>query len=486
MAKWVLNKQHFLNGITYNPETGIEDMFGVDIYKDIGYIQGGWEDSAITGMRNKNKWMIPDTEISDTASFMWFINTTTSDSSTIYKYNVDDRTIDNSASISTSQGIGGAVKLGAYIYTGGDYNCKDLGRITLSTLSNSATYSSFANNTDYREMIPFKDGVYACDGDEIVEISVNGTVTQAALKLTPGHQAVSLAPYGEYLAIGALCGKYNPSRGKPKGFYKSKLYFWDTTPLTDWDVDRSTKVDGRILKLINKKGVLYIVLQDRKDSCTLNYYNRTAIIPLKRITLKEGTDLVIPDNDAYDVKGDQIFMGIDNTGSYNARVLAYGQGDAETPIALTNPNVHSLAGGKTLSEINSVKWGTPNELYVSSIDSDDTSLVTVFKEANHHCGWRIITPNFSTGDKQTLTKFKVSFPPMTTGQSFAVSHKIDNTSTWTSWDTVNYAELTQSKDTYINTKILEFNTIQFQITKPAGVVFKIKSIEVDSENQDTL
>jgi hypothetical protein len=492
MNKWILSKQHFLQGITYNPETGIEDMFSVDPYKNIGYIQGGWANASLTpmaggtlAMRNRNKWIIPDPELSDTASFLWFINTTTSASSTIYKYSIDSTAVMASTTLGISQGIGGAVKLGSYIYTAGDYQDKHLGRITMTTLANSHTYGTFANNSDYREGINFKDAAYFCDGDEIAEVSIGGTLTTAALDLETGNQAISLAPMGEYLAIGALCGKYNPSRGTPKGFYKSKLYFWDTYS-SSWDEDRSTKVDGRILKIVNKKGVLYVFLQDRADSFTINYFNGTTIVPIKRITPRAGTNMIAPNNDAYDIKGDLIYFGTEFEGDTYARILAYGQGDAEAPVALTNPYCINIPSSRAISKINSVKWGTPNELYVSYIDASSTSYVDVFKEANLYGAWSLTTPNFSTGNRQLLTKLKVNFNPMTTGQSMVVNYKIDNTSTWTAWDTVNYSELNQSKDTYINTNGLEFNTIQFQITKTAGNVFKIKSIEVDSIDQDAI
>lgn len=496
MNKWILNKQHFLNGITYNSETGIEDMFSVDPYKNIGYIQGGWANTELTPlaagtarMRNRNQIIIPDAELSDTASFLWFINTssTIAGSTTIYKYNIDTTQVSASATTRIGEGenMGGAVKLGAYIYTAGDYADKNVGRITLATLATSESYSSFANSSDYREGVNFKDNAYFCDGSEIAEITLGGTVTTGALDLESGHQAVSLAPMGEYLAIGALCGTYNPSRGTPKGFYKSKLYFWDTYSAS-WDEDRSTKVDGRIMKILNKKGTLYVFLQDRNDSFTINYFNGTTIVPIKRITPQTGTNMIVTGNDGYDIRGDQIFFGANYSGDTYAKILAHGQGDAEAPVALTNPYAINIPAAATISKINSIKWGTPSELYTSYTDSAGNSHIDVFKEANNYGAWSISTPNFSTGNKQILQKLKVTFAPMTTGQSMVVYHKIDNTSSWTTLDTVLYAGLNESRDTYINTNALEFNSIQFKISKAAGTVFKIKSIEVDSTDADAL
>jgi hypothetical protein len=497
MNKWILNKQHFLQGITYNPETGIEDMFSVDPYKNIGYIQGGWANAALTPlaagtlrMRNRNQIIIPDAELSDTASFLWFINTssTVSGSTTIYKYNIDTTQVSASDTTRICEGLsmGGAVKLGSYIYTAGDYSEKSIGRITLTTLADSETYGTFANSTDYREGINFKDNAYFCDGDEIAEITLGGTVTTGVLDLEDGHQAVSLAPMGEWLAIGALCGTYNPSRGTPKGFYKSKLYFWDTYSAS-WDEDRSTKVDGRILKIINKKGRLYVFLQDKPDSYTINYFDGITIVPIKRITPKEGTNMVAPGNDAYDVKGDQIYWGSEFSGDTYARVLAYGQGDAEAPVALTNPHAINIPAAATITKINSVKWGTPNELYTSYLDSAGTSHIDVFKEANSYGAWNIITPNFSTGNQQMLQKFKMNFTPITSGHTMSFYYRIDNTSTWTTWATTSYAQLNENKNVYVNTDNLEFNTIQFKISKPASDdPLKIRSIEVDSLDIDRI
>jgi len=395
--KWIYKKEQFQAGISFNPETGFEDLRGADLFRENGFVASGWTSVAMTSSVSKAPtFMIPDTEISNTASFVWLISAS-STLGTGYKYKVDDDTIAATVSLGANQGYGGAAKLGNWIYTACNYNSKNIGRINLSsTVSNSATWQSFQNDSDHHEMIPFKDVIYGCDGNKIITIADSSSYETNSVAVESGYNNVALAPFGEYLAIGSIKGEYNPSQSTPAGYYKSKLYFWDTIS-SSYDEERSTTIDGRILKLINKKGVLYAVVKDRADSMMINYFDGQAIQPLKRVTLKSGTALIEPSIDAFDLRGDQIYMGAAYSGSVEGKVLTYGKGNEEAPVSVLNPYTFYASASVPLSKIYSVKWVTPDVLFSSAIETNKTKVAKIFKQANGTFAFAILTPNISAG-----------------------------------------------------------------------------------------
>jgi len=482
--KVIYSKEQFQAGVSFNPETGFEDLRGTDLFRENGFVASGWTSVAMTSSVAKAPtFMIPDTEISDTASFMWLISAS-STLGTGYKYKVDDDTIAATVSLGANQGYGGAAKLGNWIYTAGNFNTTNLGRINLTAVSNSATWQSFQNTSDYHELLPFKDVIYGCDGNKIITISDSSTYETNSVAVESGYNNVALAPFGEYLAIGSIKGSYNPSQATPAGYYKSKLYFWDTIS-SSYDEERSTTIDGRILKLVNKKGVLYAIVKDRADSIMINYFDGQAIQPLKRVTIKSGTTMVEPQLDAFDLRGDQIYMGGHYSGSVEGKVLTYGRGNEEAPVGVLNPYTFYAPGSIALSKIYSVKWATPDVLFTSAIDASSTQVTKIFKEANGTFAFAILTPNISAGTTQMLSRLKLNFKPLVSGDAITIHHKVNYASSWTSWKSISFTN-EGAVSTYSITDGLEFDNLQFQITQGAGDAVKIKNIIIESEDIDKI
>lgn len=491
--RFVIDKNQFLQGITYNPEFGMEDMYGTDLYREYGYMSGGYQgvDITSTSISSTVCWQVLDNHNAPGKTIDWIVR-----SGKVMLYDVDNSQILKETTTAAYCGVGGAALLKDVLYLGD--NTTHIGKLHVAS-GNMGGFTAghfTTKNSDYKEMMPFKDVLYGCNEDSIFSITDSATFSGTALVLESNTTAVSLAPYGEFLAIGSIKGKYQPSLAafKGRGMYRSKLYFWDTTT-TSWDKDRSTDIEGRIIKVINKKGVLFVILKERNDSISLNYFDGNAIQPIKRITPKEGTNLLNIGPDSFDVKGDSIYFGAGYSGELVGRILQYGKGEADSPIAISNPHIIFPPSIQGVNSIDSIKWTKDNELVVSITDTASTPghSLKVFKAGNYYMAFEPKTPVIQTGTKQICNKIRINFKPFASGDKLYVYRNIDNAGFESSiWDSCSYSTLTGSKDYYVITREFEFNTLQLKLTCNPGIVganygnVRIRNIIVDTEDSDEL
>jgi len=468
MAQFKIDKSQFLNGITYNPEFGMEDMYGTDLYREYGYMSGGYQgiDITSTSISSTVCWQVLDNHNYTGHTIDWLIK-----NGKVGKYIVDNGAYLSETTTAATYGSGGAALMKNFLYIAN--NVAGVGKLRIGEGGAMGAWTAqfnVAKATDFHEMIPFKDVIYGCNRDSIFMISDSVTCNNSALVLESNTTAVSVAPYGEYLAVGAIRGYYYPSGASfvGTGMWRSKLYLWDTTS-TSWDKDRSTDIEGRILKVINKKGVLFVFVKERNDSISINYFDGNAIQPIKRITPKEGTNLLNIGADAFDVKGDSIYFGSGYSGETIGKVLQYGKGEADSPISISNPYIVFPPRVAGVQSIDSIKWTKDNELTVSITDTASGHSLKVFKPGNYYMAFEPKTPTMQTGTKQICNKIKINFKPFVSGDKLYVYRNIDNAGFESSvWDSCSYTTLTGSKDYYAITREFEFNTLQLKLTGNSG------------------
>lgn len=490
--KFTIDKNTFLQGITYNPEFGMEDMYGTDLYREYGYMSGGYQGvDATTGTVDTTVcWQILDNHNDTGITIDWLVK-----NGKVGRYDVDHGLYLSETNTTAGYGGGGAALMKNFLYIAN--KTAEVGKLKIGsggTLGAWTAVFNIAKTSDYHEMIQMKDVIYGCNKDSIFQISDSATCNNSALVFESNTTAISLAPYGEYLAVGAIKGYYFPSGATfhGNGMWKSKLYFWDTTS-PSWDKDRSTDIEGRIIKVLNKKGTLFVILKECNDSISINYFDGNAIQPIKRITPKEGTDLLNIGADAFDIKGDSIYFGLGNSGDSFARVLQYGKGESDAPIAISNPFIALPPLASPVGSIDSIKWTKDNELTVAISDTGTNHSLKVFKNANHYMALIPKTPTIQTGTKQWCEKIKLNFKPLVSGDRLQIYRNIDDAGFESSvWDSCSYASLTGSRDQYTITKGFEFNTLQLQLVGNPGTYLanngnvRIRNIIVDTSDIDTI
>jgi len=488
--KFNTDKSQFLQGITFNPEIGMNDMRGIDPYRELGYMAGGWKSVSVTTgtISSTISHIVVDNETDLDTSIAWLVA-----NNKVSRYYINTGTIIDETSTSANYGAGGAALMSKVLYIGGDGSSDNIGKLTVDG-GNIGTWTGghfSTKQTDYKEMIKYSDAVYGCNKDSLFKITDSATFAGSELVLESNTTAVSLAPYGEFIVTGALLGRYFPSNaaGTGDGLFRSRLYFWQPDSST-WDKDRSTTIEGRILKVLNKKGVLYVFIKENSDAVSINYFDGNTIQPLKRITINTGTNVIAPDQGAYDVKGDQIYFGLSDTGSvesYSARVMAYGSGYPSAPVALTNPLSHPSVAPSNVSTINSLAWTKPDELLMSITDTGSNHTLKAFKPANGYYAYTLKTPSMSTGDKQWCDNVKVNFKRLSTNDKFNVHRNIDNAGFESSvWASASYSR-NGAIDNLIIKKEFEFNNLEIRIdgNRTSGGNTRIKNIIVNSYDMDT-
>jgi len=494
--KFNFDKTNLLTGTTFNSETGYEDLYGVDPYRNLGYFSGGCKSIDATSYESVSatiSWVVQDhNEVNTQNSLAWLVGT-----NKVYRYNIDTQAISSTAT-GAAYGPGGAAQMKNVLYIGGDLTVDKIGKLSLGSGALGAfTAAHFSTKaTHFKEMQRFKDVIYGCNKDSIFSITDSATFSGSALVLESNTTAVSLAPYGEFLAIGAFRGRYYPASEAAatiQGMYRSKLYFWDPTATPSlWDTNRSTEINGRILKVLNKKGILYVFIKDRNDSFSINYFDGNAIQPIQRVTLKEGATILAPQKDAYDVKGDLIYFGVTETsttgGNYTiGRVMSYGKGYAGLDNALFTPHIHPMIASRPVTQINTLKWVKDDTLLMSISDTASNHSLKLFKPSNGYFYYNIKTPTMYTGNKQICTKIKLHFKPLATGDVVYMHRNIDNAGFESSiWDSCSYAA-NGAINQFVTTREFEFNNLQLRIAaNPTAGDVKIKSIIVDTHDSDEL
>lgn len=490
--KFTIDKNQFLQGITYNPEFGMEDMYGTDLYREYGYMSGGYQGISVTSVAISSTvhWQVLDNHNYTGITIDWLVK-----DGKVGRYDIDHGLYLSDTTTAATYGAGGAALMKNFLYIAN--NVASIGKLKINagaTMGSWATPFTSGKTSDFHEMVNLQDRIYGCNKDSIFKISDSSTIDYSALVLESNTTAVSIAPYGEYLAIGAIKGYYFPSGATfhGNGMWKSKLYFWDTTA-SSWDKERSTTIEGRILKVLNKKGTLYVFLKERNDSVSINYFDGNAIQPIKRIAPKEGTNLLKIGADAFDVKGDSIYFGAGYSGESIGRILQYGKGEADSPVAISNPYIAYPPSAQAVNSIDSVKWTKDNEMVVAISDTGTGHTLSVFKPTNYKMAFQPKTPVIQTGIKQMCSKIKINFKPFVSGDKLYVYRNIDNAGFETSiWDSCSYTTLVGSKDQFTITREFEFNTLQLHLVGNGGTIganngnVRVRNITIESVDTDNI
>jgi len=486
--KVVFSQDNFIYGISKSPTIGrgFPRLDGVDLYRDLGYMSAGYDTitASASVINSTVNWMVVDNETAYQTSYLYMI-----EKGKVHYWNLDNNNLTKTENIGSNYGRGGACLYNDYLWIGSQLATNSIGK--WGPLSGSETWSTNGvEQSDYYEMIKFKDGLYGTGGAYIFSTTTTTTFDNHALKLEDKMTAVSLAPYGEFLAIGAIRGERFPSAalGEGEGLLKSRLYFWDTIS-SSWDKDRSTEISGRILKVLNNKGVLYVVMEDNNHRFSINYFDGNTIKFLREIVVNDD-DLQRPGQDAYDIKGEMLYIGTGcgAKGSLTSRVWTYGQ-EKGMPTGLSTPYYgFGQSTTSTSSQVTSLKWGKPDQLFVASVKGNGTKEVKIFKEANGYGQYTIETPEIfhPDGIKQKLKSIKIITKPLISGDQLDIRRKIDNGS-WESstWQTFSYSNNGALTELLID-EGFEFSTLQLKLFQGAGDNIRIKSIIIETEDAEPI
>lgn len=484
--KFTIDKNQFLQGITYNPEFGMEDMYGCDLYRKYGYISGGFKTVDVTTgtISTTISYQVLDNHNMVGRTIDWVVAW-----GRVYKYDIDHAMMLDSTATKTTYGHAGAEVLKDCLYLGkGSDGTAKIGKLNIGGGSMSAWDSAHftpGQQTDNLEMVKMYDKIYGCNKDRIFSISDSVTFDASALLLESHTTAISVVPYGETLAIGSIVGEYFPHQAgfHGLGLQRSKLYFWDLTAAT-FNKDTVIPIEGKIIKLLNKKGVLHAIIQEKDDTISINYYDGNALQPLKKITPLEGTAIGKIGQDAYDIKGDSIYFGNCYSKDYTPKIMQYGK-YFDSPAALSNPFIHPSVAPSTVASFDSLKWIKDNELAVAVSDTAGNHTFKRFASANGIYYYNVKTPNLSTGVRQIHKKTKLNFKPLASGDKITIYRNLDFAASWGSiWESVSYARH-GAITTYAITKEFPFMNLQYRIDANAiaGDV-KLRNVIVDSVDSD--
>jgi len=490
--KYILDKKTFMKGLQVSPEFGFNRMDGVRLESWLGFIGAGIGGSQVgsdTIDRKINTLILDNSDADSTSySYMWCVA-----DQEVYKLNLLTSDI---TTLATTTGYDhGACMYGDYLYIA---KGEDIGRGALA----GTDTGSFAWNPDFMStdvtngghalndasskhpMIVYGKNMYIADGEYIGEYSKDtDTFNYRVLWLGDGWEAKSLAPYGEYLAIGAV--KYSSSGAAP-GHKSSKLFFWDTT-LSTWDKDRSTLVEGGELKwIVNKRGILYAMVYQDAGNFDISYFDGTAVKPIKRLnTDYYGDECGMSYEQAKDILKDGIYFGIDSYyttggGTGETKIAKYGSlFPGEDPIFSIPYKPKS--GGTNFAHITAVKWGPDYSLYASWQLVGSPTTYGLSKMLGN-CTYTIETPIISNeGKKQTLKSIRINFQPLVSGDDLRVRRNID----YAGFEDSDWKAVSYTTNGAINTiewgGSFEFRDLQLKLYTAGGNP-KIKSIIIETND----
>ena len=489
--KIILDKSTFMKGLQVSPEFGFNRMDGVRLESWLGFIGpgiGGSQVDASNIDRNINTLVLDNSDAAEASrSYMWCVA-----DQEVYK--LDLLTIEATTLATTADYNYGACAYGDYLYIA---TAGDIGR---GALAGTAT-ESFAWNPDFMSidvgtgghalnedikhpMIVYANKMYIADGEYIGEYRKDtDTFNYQAFTLEDGWKAKSLAPYGEYLAIGAV---KDSGSGAAGGHKSSKLFFWDTT-LSTWDKDRSTLVEGGELKwIVNKRGTLYAMIYQDAGNFDISYFDGIAVKSIKRLnTDYYGDATSMSYEQAKDILKDGIYFGIDNYivsggGSGETRIAEYGSLIPGEDAVFSVPYKPGIASSSTVSRaITAVKWGPDYALYASWIDVGSPTTYGLSRMLGN-CTYIVETPIISNeGKKQTLKSIRINFQPLASGDTLAIRRNVDYAGFEDSdWKTLTYSADIDGIKTVEWGGRFEFRDLQFKLTGN----LKIKSIIIKTDD----
>jgi len=492
--KFILDKSIFMKGLQVSPEFGFNRMDGVSLDNVLGFMSAGAGFTQISSdtIDRKIHTLLLDNSNADGSnhSYMWCVA-----DQEVYKLNILSSEVTTLAT--TANYSYGACIYGDYIYIA---KKDDIGRGALAGtdagsfawnpdfMSTDVTNGGHTLNEDIKHpMIVYADRMYIADGEYIGEYRKDtDTFNYRALALEEGWKAVSLAPYGEYLAIGAV---KQVGSGAVIGHRSSKIFFWDTT-LSTWDKDRSTLIEGGELKwIVNKRGILYALVFQDSGNFNISYFDGNSVKSIKRLnTDYYGDECDITYEQAKDVLKDKIYFGIDSYptnlgGSGMTKIAQYGSlVPGEDPI-FTIPFRPKSGETDNIARITALKWGQDYRLFVAweRIGSPTTYGLSRLS-LDGYSTYTIETPIISNeGKKQILKSIRINFKPLASGDDLRIRRNIDYAGFEDSdWKTVSY-----STHGAINAIEwgggFEFRDLQLKLYSAGGNP-KIKSIIIETND----
>jgi hypothetical protein len=314
----------------------------------------------------------------------------------------------------------------------------------------------------------------------LARVYPSGTVQDQALKLPTNLKITSISNYGNYLAIG--CAPVQPYNGV------SKVYLWNLTSPDIQEVLDWGEGELRILETI--EGML-VGITDRylnntvgagEGSVVIQTYSGGTPQVFKEIFTQKLTGKTIPQAKA--VKNNRLFFSMkimtNSVGTeYNEGIWSFGRKSASYPYALSLDVID-----ENVSTAGIQSFGTAaNYFFIAhssdgSIDATDNVADYAFTSVIETIIFNWASPEV---DKR-LTSFRVSFPPITSGQSFTLKYKVDEDTSWTtigSYNTVGsqyHIFLNEEANTKDYASGTEF---QFRLESTGGL--EIKDYQVDAE-----
>jgi len=501
--KVVFSQEQFLYGISKSPTVGrgFPRLDGVDLMRDLGYMSAGYglERVLASSITKAPYHLLLDNSNADGLgkSYLWGVA-----DDVIYKVDIETSPETLTMSASTASGFNrGALSYKGYLYVAsGD----DIGRGLISATNSDAFAwtSSWLTNTigettsdssAPHPMIQMKDNMYRLDGRWIDKYD-GTTYTKHALDLETGWVGISPEKWGEFMVIGAVKEPDSYSRYGTLpllGRKKSRLFFWDTYS-ESWDKDRSTEIDGRLVWVKNKKGVIYTLVQHKSGVFELGYFDGNTIQSLKKFNFRTWDDCSAIYEPAKDIMSNFIYFAINSATTGFARIMAYGQYDGEMPNTLFNPYYISPAIAKP-SSIFSLKWaeGINDAMYMGLYNetAGKTGLYRVqapWSSTGTPGTYNIETPNISGEGKQMMKSIRINHKPLASGDVLYLYRKIDNAN-WEGaiWATTSYARHPDSVSFSIDEEF-EFRDFQLKLVQPNGANIRIKDIVIESEDIDEL
>lgn len=426
-----IDKSTFLRGVFNSAEVGTPRMDNVDLFRKLGLLKAGWKEVELSAsVTHKIYWIVVDNESTIGTSFAYLVG-----DGVVYKYNLDtDALVTYSGeqayfSTAANYGPGGAFVYKNYLYIAKDFNSGGgfgrFGALSGMPAWDTSGWPQALSQSDFHEMCKLKDTLYILN-QRYIAVFDGTTLTVQGLDLEENVNAVSHVPYGEFLAIGATIGQFQPNaaNGEGAGLIKSKLYFWDCVS-PSWDRDRSTEVSGRILKVLNKLGVIFVILETETGIYTLNYFDGNTIQYLK--TIQYDSELTRPGQGAYDVLNDQIHVGTGAaiTGTLANRIWEFGSRDGVKNI-LSVPFRPSGSSVSYPSYVNSLKWVKPGVLFVNT-SNNTTHKTWVIKTANGLDSFSYESEMIGDGGLKVGSHLRVSLEDaLAANEELWVYLKIDN------------------------------------------------------------
>jgi hypothetical protein len=290
------------------------------------------------------------------------------------------------------------------------------------------------------------DQLYMPYNNKIVRVTAAGTVQDEALTLPTNFKITSIANFGNYLAIG--CAPISTFNGV------SKVFIWNLTSddvqeVIDWG-------EGEIRVLETIEGML-VGVTDRylnnatgagKGSMVLQVYQGGTPQVMKEVFTETLTGKTIPLSKA--VKNNRLFFACkimtNSAGTeYNEGIWSFGRKNGSSPFALTldiideNINTSGIQSFGTASNFIFISHSADGS--VSKTDDTATYSSTSVYES------QILNFGDTTSDK-TLSKIKVSFRKIATGESLTAKYKWDEATAWTTAGT--FSTVGELSHTFLN------------------------------------